>query len=223
MNTITSSDDIELTDDQFKEFFENFGSKSFQLQGRVLEELGTKQLDIYFKSIGFATTVVGVVGLIAGFGFTALDHVQSIPLFFVGEALLIGGLFYGLFWIQQKYQAEFKSLEEERKKLADFYEKRNEKFMELYNKWILEQRVNRTVFVELNEIDKRSIELFRTKNDRPIPSIYSQAMYILMIVGTAVLFTSFINCLNAEDAMQPGDLSNFRWEYLEYPYGALQR
>ncbi|HVW82582.1 MAG TPA: hypothetical protein VHC68_01390 [Candidatus Paceibacterota bacterium] len=212
---MSSSDDIELSEAQFNEFYENFGSNSFQLQGRVLEDLGTKQLDIYFKSIGFATTVIGVVGLIAGFGFTALDHVESMALFFFGEVLLLGGLFYGLFWTQQKYQAEFKSLEEERKKLAAFYEKRNGKFMELYNKWISERRISRTAFVELNEIDKGSIELFRTEKDRPIPSIYSQAMYILMIAGTVVLLSSFFICLNTKNNPRPGGLDNFYWGRLK--------
>ncbi|MBI2024771.1 MAG: hypothetical protein HYT03_01600 [Candidatus Harrisonbacteria bacterium] len=184
-------DQILLDDTLFKEFYDNFGSNSLQLQGRVLEDLGTKQLDIYFKSIGFAATVIGAVGLIAGFGFTAFGYVQSVPLFFVGEILLLGSLFYGLFWTQQKYQAEFKSIEDERRKLIEFYEKRNEKFMVLYNSWISTRTISKTAFKELNEIDKESINLFKTEKDRSIPSIYSRTVYVLMITGTLVLFSSF--------------------------------
>ncbi len=190
--THDDSDQISLDEELFKEFYDNFGSNSLQLQGRVLEDLGTKQLDIYFKSIGFATTVIGAVGLIAGFGFTAFGYVQSVFLFFVGEALLLSSLFYGLFWTQQKYQEEFKSLEEERRKLTGFYEKRNEKFLVVYNSWISTRTISKKAFTELNEIDKESINLFKTENNRPTPSIYSRAMYLLMIGGTIALFSSFV-------------------------------
>ncbi len=185
---------IPLSEEEFKEFYDNFGSNHFQLQSRVLEDLGTKQIDIYFKSIGLATTVIGVIGLIAGFGFTALGYVQSLWFFFVGEGLLLGAIFYGLFWTQKIYQGEFKSLESERRKYLTFYAERNEKFMELYNSWISTRGINRTTLTELNKIDMESINLFKSEKGGPIPSIYSQTMYVLMIAGTLVLFSSFFIC-----------------------------
>jgi len=188
----TGDADIPLTESEFQEFYENFGSNNFKLQGKVLEDLGTKQLDIYFKSIGFATTVLGVIGLIAGFGFTAFGYIQCLWLFFLGEGLLLGALFYGLFWAQRKYHEEFKSLEDERRKHMAFYETRNNKFLELYNSWITNRTISKATLTELNETDKGSISLFETAADRSAPSIYSQTMYVLMIAGTIMLFSSFL-------------------------------
>ena len=188
----TGDANIPLTESQFQEFYENFGSNNFKLQGKVLEDLGSRQLDIYFKSIGFATTVLGAIGIIAGFGFTAFGYIQCLWLFFLGELLLLGALFYGLFWTQGKYHAEFKSLEVERRKYMTFYEKRNNKFLELYNSWIRNKTISKATLTELNEIDKGSISLFETPANRPIPAIYSWTMYVLMIVGTIILFGSFL-------------------------------
>ncbi len=186
--------DINLNREEFKELYNNFGSNSFQLQSRVLEDLGTKQVDIYFKSIGFATTVIGAIGLIAGFGFTALGYVQSLWLFFIGEGLLLGAIFYGLFWTQKIYHSEFKSLESERRKHLTFYAERNDKFMELYNSWTSTQKISKTTLTELNKMDMESINLFKSETNGPIPSIYSQTMYMLMIAGTLILFGSFFIC-----------------------------
>ncbi|XKT74606.1 MAG: hypothetical protein ACJKTH_00750 [Patescibacteria group bacterium UBA2163] len=189
MNT---EDKISLNDEEFKEFYESFGSSNFRLQSEIFGDLGTKQLDVYFKSIGFATTVIGVIGLIAGFGFTALDFVKTMSLFMAGEVLLLGGLFYGLWWVQQKYQAEFNDIEAERKKYSDFYNTRNEKFLILYNNWLETKKISKQDFINLNETDKKSINLFKNDSDRKAPQIYSQIVYILMILGTFSLLGSLV-------------------------------
>ena len=184
--------EIALTETQFQEFYDNFGSNSFKLQGEVLGDLGSKQLDIYFRSIGFVTTVLGAIGIIAGFGFTAYGYVESLFLFFLGEALLLSSLFVGVFWTQEKYRAEFRELEEERRNHVTFYERRNTKFLEIYNSWIRNRKISKLALSELNEIDKSSLDLFKTDANRPIPSIYSPTMYRLMVVGTIVLLCSFL-------------------------------
>jgi len=189
---IESKSKIELSEEEFKEFYENFGSSNFKLQSDIFKDIGDRQVDIYFKSIGFATTIIGAVGIIAGFGFTALGYVQNVLLFFIGEGLLSATIFYGLFWTQQKYQQEFNSLEEDRKKYLDYYNQRNKKFIELYESWLSQRNIDRSKFLELNDIDKKSIDLFKTENQRVAPDIYSRKMYILMIIGIVFLFSSFI-------------------------------
>lgn len=191
MNTKENEGYIQLTDEQFDEFYQHFGSNNFQLQGSVLGDLGTKQLDIYFKSLGFATTIVGTIGLVAGFGFTAFDHVQSTLLFFTGEGFLISAILYDLFWVQEKYQKEFNALEEERRKFIGFYEERNKIFISLYNSWTSKRVIDKNAFTKLNETDKKSIELFKTEENRPIGLIYPPLVYRLMIVGVLVLLSSF--------------------------------
>jgi hypothetical protein len=187
-----SNQNTVLSEELFKDFYEAFGSSSLKLQGKILGELGDKQLDIYFKSIGFATTVIGAIGLIAGFGFTAFGYVQSVLLFFIGESLLLGALFYGLFWTQRKYQAEFNVLEQDRQKYLTFYEERNKKFIKLFENGLRSPHIiNKKEFIDLNELDKKSIELFKNENPKVAPDIYSRIMYILMIFGSIILFSSF--------------------------------
>jgi hypothetical protein len=63
--------------------------------------------------------------------------------------------------------------------------------MALYDSWIKEHSISRAAVRDLMDCDQRSIDLFRTADDAPILSIYSSAMYGLMIIGTLALFSSF--------------------------------
>ncbi len=182
---------INLSIEQFQEFHEKLGSENFQLQSRIFEDYGKKKLDIYFKSIGFTTVVIGTAGLIAGFGFTAISQIQSELLFFVGEALLLSSIFYGLFWIQNIYQGEFRSIEEEIKRLREFYDKRNEKYMVLYNEWMSKKSITKNNLKQLQEFENKSIDLFKTPTQVSVPVIYSPVMYGLMTFGAAALLGSF--------------------------------
>lgn len=182
---------INLSIEQFQEFHEKLGSENFKLQSRIFEDYGKKKLDIYFKSIGFTTVVIGTAGLIAGFGFTAISEIQSEFLFFVGEALLLSSIFYGLFWIQNIYQGEFRSIEEEMKRLREFYDKRNEKYMILYNEWMSKKSITKANLKDLQEFEKKSIDLFKNPSQSSVPVIYSPIMYGLMVSGAATLLGSF--------------------------------
>lgn len=184
-------DKIDLTIEQFQEFHEKLGSESFQLQSRIFEDYGKKKLDIYFKSIGFTTVVIGTAGLIAGFGFTAISEIQSEFLFFVGEALLLSSIFYGLFWIQGIYQGEFRSIEAEMKRLREFYDERNKKYMVLYNEWMSNKSITKNNLKELQEFENKSIDLFKNPQQSSVPVIYSPIMYGLMTFGAAALLGSF--------------------------------
>lgn len=167
------------------------GSESFQLQSRIFEDYGKKKLDIYFKSIGFTTVVIGTAGLIAGFGFTAINEIQSEFLFFIGEGLLLSSIFYGLFWIQSIYQGEFRSIEAEMKRLREFYDERNKRYMVLYNEWMSKKSITKSNLKELQEFENKSIDLFKTPPQNSAPIIYSPLMYGLMTFGAATLLGSF--------------------------------
>ena len=185
-------------EEEIKEFYETFGSKHLKMQSEILKEFGIKQIDIYFKSIGFVTTVISIIGIVAGFGFTAFEYIQSLPLFFVGEGLLFGMLFYGLFWVQKIYQGEYKTLNDTRKKYSDFFEERNKKFIELYNNALNTHSMEKGKFIELHEIDQQSIDLFKVDDKEILQQIYSKPMYYLALIGAIFLFSSFfiIDLLN---------------------------
>lgn len=58
---------------------------------QVLIEQEDKQIR---DMVVFATALMSILGVVAGFGFTALQFVKTPFLFFFGEALMLGSIFY---------------------------------------------------------------------------------------------------------------------------------
>ncbi len=182
--------EIILTQEQFEELHKNFGSSHFKLQGEVLKEFGEQKLSLYFKSIEFTTSVTNVIGIIAGFGFTAMGYVQSMFLFTFGEGLLLSALFHGIWWVQKIYTGEYNSINADTEKFRSFFNNRNEKYMELYNNWSANKSINEEKFKALNKMDMSAINLFKTENT-PSPETYSKTTYFLGIGGSVTLLASF--------------------------------
>lgn len=174
-------------------FYEELGSSHFKLQGTTLEKYGKLKLDIYFRSIDFAATITGVIGIIAGFGFTAFSSIESKPLFFLGEAILFYGIFKGLIWVQRIYQSEYKGLEDESKKHLVHYKIRNEAFTKVYNQLIAPgHEINKADLESLQKIDQDSLILFKPNDEeRPPQTIYSKEIYGCLLAGAILLFSSF--------------------------------
>lgn len=182
--------DIPLASEEFEKLHDNFGSAHFKLQSEVLKDFGTNKLDLYFKSVGFNSSVTRVIGIVAGFGFTAMAYVQSMFLFIVGEGLLLAALFYGIWWVQEIYTGEFNSVNKDIEKFRDFFNKRNDKYMELYDGWMKKKSISETTLRELNEMDKSSVDLFKTEESE-VPQTYSKTTYFLGICGSILLLASF--------------------------------
>lgn len=184
---------IKVEKENVMNFYEELGSSNFKMQSKTLEKFGSAKLDIYFKSIGFVSAVTGVIGIIAGFGFTAFSFIQSKFLFFTGEAILFYAIFKGLTWVQHIYTSEYKSLENEFNKHQKYFKKRNEAFTIIYNQLISESHeINRTDIENLQKIDQEMLILFKPNEDDKLPQvIYSKEVYFCLLTGTIILFSSF--------------------------------
>lgn len=184
---------IKIEEENILPFYDEFGSKHFQLQSKILERFVGLQLDIYFKSVGFVSGVLGILGVIAGFGFTAFAFIQSKPLFFFGEALLIYAILKGIKWIQNIFSNEYSALVKEIEKHSNFFEERNELFMIVYNQLNLESHeIEKNDFQNLMSKDKESLTLFKPDNKNYKPQdIYSKEVYWSLTAGTVLLLLSF--------------------------------
>ena len=73
-----------------------------QLDISMREKLIEREEKEIERIISFSNTLIGILGVIAGFGFTAFQYVQTLTFFLVGESLIVGTIFYLGFKI--KYQ-----------------------------------------------------------------------------------------------------------------------
>ncbi len=186
-------EEIAFNDKEIEEFYERFGSAKFSLQSEVARAYGDRKLDIYFKSIGFAATVISTIGIIAGFGFTAFGYVESRFLFFIGEGILLYSILHGLMWVQTVYNGEFQNLDSSQKRHRTYFTERNKLFMDVWNTLSSSKKVSKKKFAELVEKDKGAVQLFAPKDaaeEKP-NAIFSKKLYYSMVAGAIVLLGSF--------------------------------
>ncbi len=182
---------IPFNDGDKKKFYEQLGSRNFSLQGKVTSEYAKKKIDIYYKSLNLTTTVISVVGIIAGFGFTAFSFIESKPLFFIGEGLLVYSIIGGLVWLQNVYNSEFKSLDDAQKGHREYFSKRNELFGNVWKEIEEKSEIDAEKLTELQVYGQEVLKLFAPQKNEKINRIFSKKLYYLMIAGTICLFSSF--------------------------------
>lgn len=66
------------------------GNHSVEMRQALIAQEDKQIRDI----IVFATALMSILGVVAGFGFTALQFVQTPFIFFLGETLMLGSIFY---------------------------------------------------------------------------------------------------------------------------------
>lgn len=80
-------------------------------------------IDLYKRYIDFNYNFVVFIGLIAGFGFTAIDSIQSSVLFILGELCLIIVAVLVLFHTRKIYKEESKSIFDSNDSRSCFFQK----------------------------------------------------------------------------------------------------
>ncbi|MDR3548684.1 MAG: hypothetical protein P4M11_10550 [Candidatus Pacebacteria bacterium] len=193
----SEQNEIPFSDEQKTQFYEQLGSANFKLQGEVNREYARHIVDVYFKSVGFAATVVGTVGIIAGFGFTALSFVESPLLFFIGEGLLIYSILHGLIWIQSVYKGEFDSLDKAHTKHQEYFSERNKKFKSVWEEISKTGKIKEADLRSFFDLNAQAVQLFAPPEpavdgtQKKEKTIFSKKLYYLMIAGSICLLSSF--------------------------------
>lgn len=89
-----------------------------ETKNKHLSELSERQDLAYSNIINFLFRTAQTIGLIAGFGFTAISKVRHITFFILGEFLLIYSIFYMFYWLADEHTSLLKSLAKISKKLV---------------------------------------------------------------------------------------------------------
>ncbi|OGD30938.1 hypothetical protein A2W39_01565 [Candidatus Azambacteria bacterium RIFCSPHIGHO2_01_46_10] len=192
------SEKINLDQEKLELWYEQFGSKKFQLQSEMAEDHGKKTLDLYHRSIDFIYKTITIIGIVAGFGFTAIDHVKNDLLFILGEGLLFAAIAVGIWSTQKIYLGE-------RKNFDDFFSKIKKHFKEWYAlfKPVFDKAIkNNLTRNDIIALQNKEWELVSILSDSPeiekdrkdILSGIVWAIFGLFIFGGLMLLISFLIC-----------------------------
>lgn len=185
---------VSLETKDFEEFYKVTGSRHFEMQTKILREYGEQKIRIYFKLIEFTYQIVTVIGVIAGFGFTAISVVER-SYFVAGEGFLLSGILWGIFLVHQLYSSELTSLQNASDKYQKHFAKRNEVFSKIWIEFNSSLGASQEDLQKIQKIDQETVKLFTTEEDRGtgwierIKSFQRIMLYLLVGGGIAILIS----------------------------------
>jgi hypothetical protein len=126
--------DIPFSEEEWDKFYDEFGSRFFQLESATLHAHGEDQKKLLYEIFGSSKTLVQTIGVIAGFGFTAFGYIKNLYLFIGGEFFLFVAIFAGLFWTQTAYKSNLASSNAEVVRVKKLFATRYIVFKKIYDK-----------------------------------------------------------------------------------------
>jgi hypothetical protein len=201
-------EDIPMTEQEWEKFYESQGSGYFRLESEILRAHGDDQKKLLYELFGSTKTLVQTIGVVAGFGFTGLGYVKSLPLFIGGEFFLLITILVGLFWTRQAYKSNLESSLAEVKKVKGLFAERFSIFKKIYDKALVDIgdgkdiSIPRSQIVDLQKSNNDFLKKFTTEQE-PAKSETDPFGWLMLCfaIGGLLLLSSFVQfCSNSKES-----------------------
>ena len=137
------------------------------------------------RALAHVYQIVVATGIVAGFGFTAIDSVQSITVFLLGELFLFSVMAVGMWFAKAGFIDEIRYLAEWADKLHSIHRKRmniERKFAENKIEGLKE---------EVEEVDNETGDIFKNKVEIA-DYHWLTAIFLVFGFGCTLLLASFV-------------------------------
>jgi hypothetical protein len=151
----------------------------------IRRDISEKHEKIRERALTHVYQLVTAIGIIAGFGFTAISSVQSIVSFLFGESLLFAGMAVGMWFAKAGFIDEIKYLTEWANKLSAIHKERID-----MEKKFAENKIS-GLQEKMKMVDNETGTVFSNKMKLPDFHWFT-AIFILFISGCAFLLFSFV-------------------------------
>jgi len=189
-----SNKKITISSDDYQNIYEGWFHKSLETESNVMGTYSSSELDLLNKFIGYTYQILTVIGILAGFGFTAIDNVKTICLFIAGEALLATSILLGLYWVKKFYESNISAIQKTSNGLFKVYRKRDEVFLRISNEFLKTQQISRADVMEANKKEQDILAYIggHDKRKRKEEFLPHTSTLVLASIGFALILASFI-------------------------------
>lgn len=189
----------ELDFDQYQQLYEQIGSKNLSLQSDIAKEVTTNQLDLYMKTVDFIYRIISVLGIFAGFGFTAMSYVNNFNMFIMGEIILLALILIGLFFIPKVYITEYNALEDTlRKNQREVFSPRNQVLGRIVDTYIKKGHIKHSDMEEIQKYDNKLLEIMEVSDEKK-NNPFEKPINIGLVtssIGLILIILSFLSFFN---------------------------
>lgn len=189
------SNEIRLSEEEYRDLYEGWISKGLRTEGEVMSEFSDRERELLYKYIDFTYQILSTLGIFAGFGFTAINNVQTLWLFILGEGILISTILYGLVWLKRFYTSNLAPLQESSREIFKLYKQRDEIFLRISGDFLEKQVLKKENLINAQKKDQEVLNWIRDHTGENAPKRETPSHGIMIftaIIGLACIFISFI-------------------------------
>jgi len=185
---------IEATDERVA-LLQQMSHEFHMLYGEAMKEYADKELKLIDDVLNFGYKIIQTVGIVAGFGFTAIGYVKNIYLFVSGEAILLLSIVYGVYKIKKIYSENLSSIQSSSDQKSNVFNEKSLIFQEVILKAVKEKVIDMVDFqARLDAVDQKLFKEFSPDEEVKIKKNedFLTPLIIFLVVGGATLLLSFI-------------------------------
>jgi len=185
---------IEATDERIA-LLQQMSHEFHMLYGEAMKEYGDKELKLIDDVLNFGYKIIQTVGIVAGFGFTAISYVKNIYLFVSGEGILLLSIVYGVYKIKKIYSENLNSIQASSDNKSKVFIEKSNIFQEVIPKAVKDRVIDMADFqIRLDAVDQKLLKEFspdkksKTKKNED----FLTPLIFFLILGGLALLLSFV-------------------------------
>lgn len=185
---------IEATDERIA-LLQQMSHEFHMLYGEAMKEYGDKELKLIDDVLNFGYKIIQTIGIVAGFGFTAIGFVKNIYLFVSGEAILLLSVVYGVYKIKKIYSENLSSIQSSSDKKSKVFIEKSNIFQEVIPKSVKDKVIDMVNFQSrLDAADQKLLKEFSPDKKSGIKKDedFLTPLIIFLVLGGTALLLSFI-------------------------------
>ncbi|MFA5933082.1 MAG: hypothetical protein WCV81_02310 [Microgenomates group bacterium] len=175
-----SEDYFDQVKQQFKEFTEFRAKVSQQSEDHQIR----KRADL----LNTYNHIVTFIGIVAGFGFTAIDKVENIYLFLMGEAFFVSLFIFNIFYLKQFHITESEAFQDISEKLNKIFDAKSKVYIDFFMK-----KQSRAFFEKALDEAVANTETPKPKPTKLDLNFLFNVSLVLIVIGGLFLLSSFVN------------------------------
>lgn len=185
---------IQATPDILEIFREMAHEFNIGVYAETTKEYGEQEQKYIDEMLSFSYKMVQVIGIVAGFGFTAIGFVNNMFMFAIGEALLISSMVYGIYSLKSIYTGILKKLRESSDRKYKILKKKSDLFTNtissaIKNKYVdLEGFQSKLTKVDQELLSEFSGEIQEGKDDMQ----FLRLLLVLFATGSLLILLSLL-------------------------------
>jgi hypothetical protein len=195
MNIHNKQQVVEVTDERLG-LLQQMSSDFHRVYAETMHEYGEKELKLIDDTLGFGYKMIQVIGIVAGFGFTALGAVKTANLFILGELLFISSIIYGVYQIKRIYATNLEAIQKSSDQKSKVFQEESQLFQDVITKAVKDRKIDITDFQSrLETIDAKLISKFTSKPSETTKDEgkFLNIIILLLTVGSLFLLSSFFD------------------------------